>query len=134
MAGSMQLTERDVPLEQRLRLKKNGFDNVDRIDQVKKRSAYEEQIDDEDEEQGPKKRNKNHPLEMTSKRAVGRHRQAVEVKKKKTHDPRFDSMCGRLNEDLFGKSYAFLEEYKVRNWLLVGASSDEKILTMRLLL
>lgn len=116
MAAGMQLTERDVPLEQRLRLKKNGFDNVDRMDQAKKRSAFHEEQsgDEDDEDQGPKKRNKNHPMELTSKRAVGRHRQAVEVKKKKRHDPRFDSMCGRLNEDLFGKSYAFLEGYKVR--------------------
>ena len=38
----------------------------------------------------------------------------VEVKKKRALDPRFEAQSGRLNEDLFHKSYAFLDEYKHR--------------------
>ena len=101
------LTERDIPLAERIRRKKNGFESFD------PRDASENDAGRHDAE--PKKRaNKNCPLEMTSKRAVGRFKQVVDVKKKKHMDPRFDSMCGRLNEDLFSKSFAFVDEYKVR--------------------
>ncbi|TMW63615.1 hypothetical protein Poli38472_002556 [Pythium oligandrum] len=108
MARMRDTSERDVPLEERLRRKKMGYET---------RPTEEHGDSDSDgEASGPalKKRraNKNCPLEITSKRAVSRHRQAVEVKKKKTVDPRFESTAGRLNEDLFGKSYAFLDEYK----------------------
>ncbi|GMF37167.1 unnamed protein product [Phytophthora lilii] len=58
--------------------------------------------------------NKNQPLELSSKRTVGRFRQVVEVKKRRALDPRFEAQSGRLNEDLFAKSYAFLDDYKQR--------------------
>uniref|UniRef100_A0AAV1U4N1 rRNA biogenesis protein RRP36 n=1 Tax=Peronospora matthiolae TaxID=2874970 RepID=A0AAV1U4N1_9STRA len=93
---------RDVPLEERLRQKRQGF-------------ATRKQ----DETHAPVIRqrahrdNKNQPLELSSKRAVGRFRQVVEVKTKRALDPRFEAQSGRLNEDLFSKSYAFLDEYKL---------------------
>jgi ribosomal RNA-processing protein 36 len=31
---------------------------------------------------------------------------------RKFRDPRFDSLSGKFNEDLFHKSYSFVEEYK----------------------
>lgn len=90
----------DVPLEERLRQKKLG---------------YALQSKESTETSGPARRaNKNQPLELSSKRAVGRFRQVVEVKKRRTLDPRFEAQSGRLNEDLFNKSYAFLDEYKQR--------------------
>ncbi|KAK1931902.1 Ribosomal RNA processing protein 36 [Phytophthora citrophthora] len=90
---------RDVPLEERLRQKKQGF-AVQKADE-----AYS----------GPARRaNKNQPLELSSKRAVGRFRQVVDVKKRRILDPRFEAQSGRLNEDLFNKSYAFLDDYKQR--------------------
>ncbi|KAJ1943114.1 rRNA biogenesis protein rrp36 [Linderina pennispora] len=46
---------------------------------------------------------------MSAKRPVGRFRQVVDVPKNQTRDPRFDSLSGNFNEDLFEKSYAFLD-------------------------
>lgn len=69
-------------------------------------------------ERAPKKRDamkrdaKNKPMEMSSKRAVGRLREVVELPAQKRRDPRFDQMSGKLNQDLFEKSYGFLDKYK----------------------
>jgi len=57
-----------------------------------------------------KRDNKNRPMEISSKKPVSRYREVVEVKKKKTRDPRFDNLSGKFNEDLFKKSYKFLSE------------------------
>uniref|UniRef100_K3WEB5 rRNA biogenesis protein RRP36 n=1 Tax=Globisporangium ultimum (strain ATCC 200006 / CBS 805.95 / DAOM BR144) TaxID=431595 RepID=K3WEB5_GLOUD len=133
---------RDVPLEERLRQKKNGFavfPSADASDDEQqsegdREDEFSNDASDNDDEQprpakapgkaskyGPsvdasetkKKRvSKNHPLEISSKRQVSRFKTVVEVKKKKLVDPRFDSLSGRLNQDLFKKSYAFLDEYK----------------------
>ncbi|KAJ3362340.1 rRNA biogenesis protein rrp36 [Allomyces javanicus] len=61
-----------------------------------------------------KRSNKNAPMEMSSKRAVSRKRQVVDVAAPKRRDPRFDNLSGKLNEDLFKKSYSFIDEYKER--------------------
>ncbi|RIA99703.1 hypothetical protein C1645_811052 [Glomus cerebriforme] len=64
---------------------------------------------------GPKKRrNKHAPMETSSKRPVSRFRQVIEIPKsiRQRRDPRFDSLSGKFNEDLFEKSYTFLNEYK----------------------
>jgi ribosomal RNA-processing protein 36 len=105
---SSSFSQEDIPLAERLSQKKNGFVKFD------PRSMNESDLS-EPEVNAPKKKraNKNCPLEITSKKAVSRFRQAVKVKKKKSIDPRFDSMCGKLNQDLFEKSYSFLDEYKV---------------------
>lgn len=69
-------------------------------------------------DRAPKKRDamkreaKNKPMEMTSKRAVTRRREVVELPAAKRRDPRFDQMSGKLNQDLFEKSYDFLDKYK----------------------
>lgn len=135
------VTARDVPLEERLLQKKNGFaiyptsydtqaddDDKDNEDdnnnEPEKRSKptaakgkpskYGPAANDAEEEKNRKRSSKNHPLEISSRRQVTRFKSVVEVKKKRLVDPRFDSMSGRLNEDLFAKSYAFLDDYKVR--------------------
>ncbi|PKC14643.1 DUF947-domain-containing protein [Rhizophagus irregularis] len=61
-----------------------------------------------------KRRNKHAPMEMSSKRPVSRFRQIVEIPKsmKQKRDPRFDSLSGKFNEDLYEKTYSFLNEYK----------------------
>jgi ribosomal RNA-processing protein 36 len=59
-----------------------------------------------------KRESKNKPMEMSSKRAVGRLREVVELPAMKRRDPRFDQMSGKLNQDLFEKSYGFLDKYK----------------------
>jgi len=57
-----------------------------------------------------KRENKNRPMEISSKKPVSRYREVIEVKKKKSRDPRFDNLSGKYNEDLFKKSYKFLSE------------------------
>ncbi|KAG0237269.1 rRNA biogenesis protein rrp36 [Actinomortierella wolfii] len=59
-----------------------------------------------------KRENKNRPMEITSKKPVSRFRQVVEVPTVKRRDPRFDSLSGKLNVDLFERSYGFLKEYQ----------------------
>ncbi|KAJ2617210.1 rRNA biogenesis protein rrp36 [Coemansia sp. RSA 1365] len=53
---------------------------------------------------------KKMPSIMSSKRPVGRFRQVVDMPNPRSRDPRFDSLSGHLNEDLFEKSYEFLEK------------------------
>ncbi|KAJ3087658.1 hypothetical protein HK102_010559 [Quaeritorhiza haematococci] len=60
----------------------------------------------------PKRENKNMPMEVTSKRPVSRMREVVEVPKLKARDPRFDPLCGQLNEGLFKSSYGFVFNYE----------------------
>ncbi|KAJ1818974.1 rRNA biogenesis protein rrp36 [Coemansia sp. RSA 2599] len=55
---------------------------------------------------------KKMPAVMSSKRPVSRFRQVVETEKRQTRDPRFDNLSGNFNEDLFEKSYAFLDEQR----------------------
>ncbi|CAG8512064.1 23121_t:CDS:2 [Dentiscutata erythropus] len=59
-------------------------------------------------------RRKHRPMEISSKKPVGRFRQIIEIPShiKKRRDPRFDDLSGKFNEDLFEKSYSFLNEYK----------------------
>ncbi|KAI9479573.1 hypothetical protein BDB00DRAFT_775714, partial [Zychaea mexicana] len=52
------------------------------------------------------------PMEVSSKKAVGRFRDVVPASGSKTRDPRFDKLSGQLNQDLFEKSYSFLNDYK----------------------
>ncbi|KAJ2797006.1 rRNA biogenesis protein rrp36 [Coemansia guatemalensis] len=53
---------------------------------------------------------KKMPSMMSSKRPVSRFRQVVDMPNPRSRDPRFDSLSGHLNEDLFEKSYEFLEK------------------------
>ncbi|KAI8367659.1 uncharacterized protein BYT42DRAFT_134316 [Radiomyces spectabilis] len=59
-----------------------------------------------------KRSSKHSPMEMSSKRAVGRFRQVVEAPAAKRRDPRFDKLSGHLNQELFEKSYEFLNDYR----------------------
>ncbi|KAF9384864.1 rRNA biogenesis protein rrp36 [Podila verticillata] len=94
----------------------------------------EEEEDDSEEEERPKgkmdrlreamnkdkkqrkiverRNDKNKPMEIGSKKPVGRFRQVVEVASAKRRDPRFDSLSGKLDTDLFEKSYGFLKDYQ----------------------
>ncbi|KAL7752687.1 rRNA biogenesis protein rrp36 [Sorochytrium milnesiophthora] len=62
----------------------------------------------------PKSRraDKNMPMEMSSKKAVSRKRQVVDVPTIARRDPRFDSLSGKFNADLFSKTYAFVEDHR----------------------
>ena len=67
-----------------------------------------------------KRENKNRPREMSSKKAVGRFRDVVGVssdlnqKVKEKRDPRFDSLCGEFNDELFKKSYKFVDDIRAK--------------------
>ncbi|KAJ2719777.1 rRNA biogenesis protein rrp36 [Coemansia sp. Benny D115] len=50
------------------------------------------------------------PSMMSSKKPVRRFRQVVDMAGPKTRDPRFDNLSGNYNEDLFEKSYGFLDD------------------------
>nr|XP_043629025.1 ribosomal RNA processing protein 36 homolog [Erigeron canadensis] len=55
-----------------------------------------------------KRENKNRPMEISSKKPVGRFREVIQAPKKVIRDPRFESLCGTLDEDGFKKRYNFL--------------------------
>ncbi|XP_024958769.1 ribosomal RNA processing protein 36 homolog [Cynara cardunculus var. scolymus] len=57
-----------------------------------------------------KRENKNRPMEISSKKPVGRFREVIQVPKKVVRDPRFESLCGTLDVDGFKKRYNFLYE------------------------
>lgn len=54
--------------------------------------------------------NKNRPMEMSSKKPVSRFREIIQVPKKATRDPRFESLCGQVDVERFKKRYNFLYE------------------------
>lgn len=56
--------------------------------------------------------NKNRPSEQSSKKRVSSIREVVPAKKRVRRDPRFDDLSGHYNEDLFKKSYDFLNDYR----------------------
>ncbi|KAF2118812.1 hypothetical protein BDV96DRAFT_362657 [Lophiotrema nucula] len=62
----------------------------------------------------PRSRSSKHaPAVQSSKRAVTRRRNAVEVKKPVSRDPRFDNVAGlRPDESTMKKRYGFLDDYK----------------------
>ncbi|GAB2274011.1 hypothetical protein Dimus_008781 [Dionaea muscipula] len=76
--------------------------------------------------------NKNRPIEVSSKRPVGRYREVIQVSKKAIRDPRFESLCGKLDEDGFKKRYAFLYNEnlpaeKAELQKLIKSSKDPKV-------
>lgn len=64
---------------------------------------------------------------MSSKKPVSRFREVVLTQKKKEEacDPRFDERAGKLNNDLFKKSFSFIEEMKEREKHLVLKESKK---------
>lgn len=70
-------------------------------------------------DKAPARSSKHAPMEMTSKRPVGRKREILTVKKPQARDPRFDPLVtGRsgsstqADEDHARRAYAFLDEYR----------------------
>ncbi|XP_064623034.1 ribosomal RNA processing protein 36 homolog [Lineus longissimus] len=61
-----------------------------------------------------KRANKNRPMEMSSKAPVRRYRQMQAKKAKVTRDPRFDDLSGTYNENLFKRSYGFIDDIKAK--------------------
>ncbi len=59
-----------------------------------------------------KRRNCVRPMEMSTKRPVSRFRQVIEVPKVKARDPRFDPLCGRLDQNVFESRYGFINDVR----------------------
>lgn len=76
----------------------------------------EEDMEDEssDSNDAPHARTSKHaPAVQSSKRAVTRRRNVVEVKKVASRDPRFDNVAGpRPDENTLKKRYGFLDDYR----------------------
>lgn len=79
-------------------------------------SSDDEEDNEEAAEKGPAKKkgrsSKHAPTEISSKRAVTRRRDAVDLKKDTTRDPRFDPLSGEVDHLVLSKKYAFLDEYR----------------------
>ncbi|KAE8216484.1 hypothetical protein CF327_g361 [Tilletia walkeri] len=82
--------------------------------------SEEEEDDDGDDEEGQrvrrerreinKRADKSAPMEMSSKRAVTRKRQVIEVPKTHVRDPRFDSLStSAFDKTIFSRSYSFVD-------------------------
>lgn len=101
-----------LTFEERLRLQKDG--SAAQLNVAAESS-------DEEEREGPfkkkkritkfKRRDKNAPMETTSKKPVSRHRQVVHVAKRENRDPRFTSWTGDFKREMFAKSFEFLNGY-----------------------
>eukprot|EP00794_Sanderia_malayensis_P020097 gene20097-22067_t len=84
---------------------------------IKKRNAPSSEAEEKERETSElfaenRKKHDSRPMEMSSKKRVSRFRRVVMAKGKATRDPRFDDLSGNLNEELFKKSYGFLEGMK----------------------
>ena len=85
----------DIPMGEILAMKRNGFANFGKK-HAASATGYDRQGEPVDKRSLAKahRENKHRPLEVTSKRAVGRHREVVKPTRRKARDPRFDPMSG----------------------------------------
>ncbi|CBQ67572.1 conserved hypothetical protein [Sporisorium reilianum SRZ2] len=74
------------------------------------RKQREQRRKDGERKELVKRANKNAPTEVSSKRPVSRRRNVIETASTQVRDPRFESLSGSTNKDLFAKSYSFLPE------------------------
>ncbi|BFI30883.1 ribosomal RNA-processing protein 36 [Marchantia polymorpha subsp. ruderalis] len=93
--GGIQEQVADVPFEDLQKLKSDGRTTLF--------SRSKQKVD-------TKRANKNRPMEVTSKRPVGRFREVIQAPKRVIRDPRFESLCGNFDESRFKTSYSFLYE------------------------
>lgn len=96
--------QEDLTFEERLAAQKHG-DNHSKTRNSKSKIQIRR-------ERRFKREHKNRPREMTSKRAVGRHRDIVQVKKIEVRDPRFNSLSGIYNETHHRANFGFLDDYR----------------------
>jgi ribosomal RNA-processing protein 36 len=87
---------------------RNSSDETNQVENVSKANTNEK-------EKKPKfkRENKNMPQEVTSKKPVSRKRIIQDLpQKEQARDPRFEPLSGKLNEDLFKRSYNFIYNYE----------------------
>ncbi|XP_065175505.1 ribosomal RNA processing protein 36 homolog [Sycon ciliatum] len=110
-SGDDQLPEglRDCSFGELVELReKIGTKKFDAVYSSKKSSL---QSDEAKEKKQFTRTNKNRPVEKSSKQRVSAFKDPLR-KKKVARDPRFDDLSGKLNPDLFQKSYDFIESYQ----------------------
>ena len=119
--GSARREEEELPLAVRLQRMKDGFGGENRRLISAKRAANAASSEDQG---GPevlrgskaisKARKSSHaPKELPANRPVPKRYTVIKPQaKKKPRDPRFSSLHGSLNEDLFRKSYGFLSNLR----------------------
>jgi ribosomal RNA-processing protein 36 len=96
------------------------FEMVQKLSALGSSRAAEHGENSSRRERGPahvKRANKNAPQEVSSKIRVGiipAHLRAA-ARERKGRDPRFDRLSGKLSEDLFEKSYAWLKDVAQRD-------------------
>ena len=103
-----------VPFEKRLQMARVGY--ASQPVEEEGNIVVEEEIKVEKKRKGKKtklqkRKHKNAPTVMSSKKPVGRFRQVVDVKKQAVRDPRFTSWTGDLDQSKFRKAYDFLSSY-----------------------
>ncbi|KAA6370640.1 MAG: putative ribosomal RNA processing protein 36 [Streblomastix strix] len=73
---------------------------------------------------GKKLKKSQKPYVVSSKQPFNPLEMHKQVKLPRRNDPRFDPLCGKLNEDLFNKSYGFIDELKKKE--LEDLENEEK--------
>lgn len=73
-----------------------------------------------------KRENKHAPMEMSSKKPVGRSREAIEVVKIERRDPRFDPEVGKTQASAKKNNYGFLEAYQKDEMLILKQSIQKE--------
>ncbi|XP_052209905.1 uncharacterized protein LOC127813148 [Diospyros lotus] len=93
--GEIQQELADVTFEELQKARSNGSHTVYRKPNSEKKRG---------------RANKNRPMEASAKKPVSRFREVIQAPKKVVRDPRFESLCGKLDEVGFKKRYNFLYE------------------------
>ncbi|KAA6367562.1 MAG: hypothetical protein EZS28_036911 [Streblomastix strix] len=74
---------------------------------------------------GKKLKKSQKPYVVSSKQPFNPLKMHKQVKLPRRNDPRFDPLCGKLNEDLFNKSYGFIDELKKKELDYPVSKGDE---------
>ena len=81
-------------------IKKEEDTQENTVNKTKKKSSDIEQ------------KKKSEPIEISSKHQDFKARKVVDVHNRKIRDPRFDALSGNYNEEMFEKSYDFINDIK----------------------
>ncbi|XP_060559856.1 uncharacterized protein LOC132719915 [Ruditapes philippinarum] len=102
----------DIPLEDLMKIKdKLGLKTFNKIMHGDKFEEKKQKVF--------KRENKNRPMEISAKKRIPVIRNAMVPKEKVRRDPRFDDLSGEFQDKHFMKNYAFLDDVKQKEKLLV---------------
>lgn len=91
-----------------------SFEDLQKLKEKLGTKVYNETIFGKKNKKKPefKRENKNRPREISAKKPIPRYKEATQVKKIISRDPRFDSLCGTFDEKAFRHSYAFINKLR----------------------